>query len=133
MMADMGAPTELDSKRIRPKVRRNRKFKVAVYAVVALLRFQFIRKKKIKYLNSRISRLSSVQSLKHTASSQEFMKSATYLSDTELRAGHEPIPRRGVTAHGTGVTDTASEADPQLAAYIQGLERLQSRLARNKH
>ena len=60
MMADMGVPVDFDSKTRYSKFPRPfARFKAAGYAIIAILRFQFLRRKKLHYLRNKVSRLSS--------------------------------------------------------------------------
>ena len=60
MMADMGAPVDFGSKPPHSKYPRPyARFRAIGCVVVATLRFQFVRKRKLHYLRSKVSRLTS--------------------------------------------------------------------------
>ncbi len=233
MMADMGAPIEVTSfTAIRPKVIRPYiRFKVVAKVVLATLRFQYVRRRKIEYLQAKMSKVSASPSVAttygfsppqstvepHTSIKDQISSSQAYkpqllpfsgqpplkktstqaptfvgrtvLAPTnsvqftsttnERRVQTEGIPRsskyrssknseeiakhRPVLSHPKSTTDSqqtkmakpnrqktpskrvnplslpssggggeSSTSDPQLMAYIKGLEKLQARLSKTK-
>ena len=209
MMADMGAPVDSGlklpySKFPRPYAR----FRAIGCVVVATLRFQYVRRKKLQYLNSRVSKLrrqtsgraedihnkdlssrqsqsqhstlglshgiqttlsglppssqacpsfplfttdshlssrtSQTSSKPHLVSSQHHSKTLTNRqgsSSMSLKSqGAQSVPSKAPlllppSSYSSSSTITSPKGrgdDPHLAAYIQGLERLQARLSKTK-
>lgn len=218
MMADMGAPVDFT-----PKVPYSRyprpyaRFRAIGCVVIATLRIQFLRRRKLHHLRSKISRISTspkltsaspiaditqshtspqppginpsrgIQSVlssapqrspvahpspypsastsllggvppslsgSHTAAppptrktgnfthasksspspSQKFPNSKHPAGSGKKTHRSSPRGKEGPLAHSAhGASVTSSREDPQLSAYVRGLERLQARLSKTKH